>query len=721
MNIKNKIFTVSIIIMALCLLIGAVSAADIDDAVVGSDVNSQVDSGISTEEISTEDSNNDEVLTENNNGQTITDPSPDTQSYDTVYVVNHTVEVPEGVAVPYVGIDEGIKHTNDQGTVVITEGVYIPESTIIIDRNLTIVGENNNVIIDGTLAGRIFEVNSEVNVNLINLTFVNGHADKGGAIYNNGNLTVYRCMFDNNTVDEDGTGVNIYSTGSLNVSSSIILNNEITKYAIYTYRGAPAIANKNWWGTNTPSDIKPCNFNLDNYIVLKVLYEGTPVVRQIYSVVISANTLNTGEQLVYGEFIPNVPVEIIVDNKAIYRNASEVNLELMLNPLNASADIIIKFFAEEVVIDVDGAPLNVSRVDSRGYADYLDDITVTVAMDDPNAQGYVTFVVNDTVYNGTLKYGRASFVIPGGLDAGIHYFDVFYSGDDSYNSTVTENGLTLRVRPLSTTVSINTPDSTYEFYNLTIKASVTNSKNLNVTGSLFVTYIIEGVEVANETLSIEQARSFIYENLAKGNLTVRAVYSAGINFSNSTVESKVMVKETEYNITANNIKVTYNDGKKLTATLYKNGEVLAGEYVTLSIAGKTVKALTNSEGVVSFALNYANGVYNSKLSYNTTTKSVTVTIVKANTKFTGITKSVKRNKYFQVKLLDAKNQVIKSASIVLRIGKKSKTIKTNAKGIAKLKITTAIAKVGKNKVNLSFRATKFYNGKSAKFTLTVKK
>ena len=225
MNIKNKIFTVSIIIMALCLLIGAVSAADIDDAVVGSDVNSQVDSGISTEEISTEDSNNDEVLTENNNGQTITDPSPDTQSYDTVYVVNHTVEVPEGVAVPYVGIDEGIKHTNDQGTVVITEGVYIPESTIIIDRNLTIVGENNNVIIDGTLAGRIFEVNSEVNVNLINLTFVNGHADKGGAIYNNGNLTVYRCMFDNNTVDEDGTGVNIYSTGSLNVSSSIILNN----------------------------------------------------------------------------------------------------------------------------------------------------------------------------------------------------------------------------------------------------------------------------------------------------------------------------------------------------------------------------------------------------------------------------------------------------------------------------------------------------------------
>ena len=182
-----------------------------------------------------------------------------------------------------------------------------------------------------------------------------------------------------------------------------------------------------------------------------------------------------------------------------------------------------------------------------------------------------------------------------------------------------------------------------------------------------------------------------------------------------------MVKETEYNITANNIKVTYNDGKKLTATLYKNGEVLAGEYVTLSIAGKTVKALTNSEGVVSFALNYANGVYNSKLSYNTTTKSVTVTIVKANTKFTGITKSVKRNKYFQVKLLDAKNQVIKSASIVLRIGKKSKTIKTNAKGIAKLKITTAIAKVGKNKVNLSFRATKFYNGKSAKFTLTVKK
>ena len=89
--------------------------------------------------------------------------------------------------------------------------------------------------------------------------------------------------------------------------------------------------------------------------------------------------------------------------------------------------------------------------------------------------------------------------------------------------------------------------------------------------------------------------------------------------------------------------------------------------------------------------------------------------------FTSPTKTVKLNKYFSIKLLDGKKQPIKSQTVSITIGKKTYNVKTNSQGLAKLKITTKIAKVGKVNVKCTFKGNDYYKSSTVSFKLTVKK
>ena len=73
-------------------------------------------------------------------------------------------------------------------------------SGIVISRNLTVYG--NGVTLDGNNMARIFHVtDSKLNVNFYNINFINGKADKGGAI-NHGNA--YNCTFTGNNATYGG-------------------------------------------------------------------------------------------------------------------------------------------------------------------------------------------------------------------------------------------------------------------------------------------------------------------------------------------------------------------------------------------------------------------------------------------------------------------------------------------------------------------------------------
>jgi predicted outer membrane repeat protein len=120
------------------------------------------------------------------------------------------------------------------GTVYIAKGNY-SENNITINNNMNIIGESkSDTLINGENSGTIFDITSDVIVNISNLTFINGNTDNGGAIYNNGYLTLTGCDLINNTAGVSGGA--IYNSGTLNPIGSNFINNTSANFggAIYS-------------------------------------------------------------------------------------------------------------------------------------------------------------------------------------------------------------------------------------------------------------------------------------------------------------------------------------------------------------------------------------------------------------------------------------------------------------------------------------------------------
>ena len=125
---------------------------------------------------------------------------------------------------PYLTIQTGINNTEANGTIHIADGQYsgTNNTNITISKNLNIIGQSQeNTIINGTNINQMFIITYGTTVTLKNLTLTNGYSTTyGGAIYNQGNLTVTNCTFTNNTA-EIGGAINNYNYGAGSATCTI--------------------------------------------------------------------------------------------------------------------------------------------------------------------------------------------------------------------------------------------------------------------------------------------------------------------------------------------------------------------------------------------------------------------------------------------------------------------------------------------------------------------
>ena len=110
------------------------------------------------------------------------------------------------------------------------------ESTLSITKDVTLIG--NNQKIDGNNLGGIFNVNSGCTLTLMGVTLINGNAENGGAIYNNGGtLTIVNSNFLNNTATKSG-GAIYNDGGSITVTGSTFDGNDLTDRSTNGWGGA---------------------------------------------------------------------------------------------------------------------------------------------------------------------------------------------------------------------------------------------------------------------------------------------------------------------------------------------------------------------------------------------------------------------------------------------------------------------------------------------------
>ncbi|MEN6552759.1 MAG: right-handed parallel beta-helix repeat-containing protein [Methanobacterium sp.] len=130
---------------------------------------------------------------------------------------------------------------NPNGTIHIADGTYtgLYNTNITIDKNMTIVGQSQTkTIINGEKINFIFTVNPGVTLTIQNLTLTNGTAANGGAINNDGSLTVTNCTFtDNKATNNYGGAIN--NEGTLSVTGCTFTGNTATSGgAIYNNDGS---------------------------------------------------------------------------------------------------------------------------------------------------------------------------------------------------------------------------------------------------------------------------------------------------------------------------------------------------------------------------------------------------------------------------------------------------------------------------------------------------
>ena len=156
---------------------------------------------------------------------------------------------------PYRTISQAILMVSPNGTINIANGQYTGTSNtkITMNKNMTIQGQSETgTIINGTGTNWIFNIQTGTNVVINNLTLTNAiNTNYGGAIYNDGGLTIENSTFTGNSAPH-GLGGAIYNyDGALTVDNSTFTNNNASEGAggaIYNFDGALTVDNNTFTG-----------------------------------------------------------------------------------------------------------------------------------------------------------------------------------------------------------------------------------------------------------------------------------------------------------------------------------------------------------------------------------------------------------------------------------------------------------------------------------------
>ena len=188
---------------------------------------------------------------------------------------------------PFATINKAID--SNVSNIHLSEGKFIGTGNnglTIENKSITIIGAGADKTIIDLNKTQFMDIKSTSSVVLTNLTIINGYTKYGGAIYNNGNLTIQNCNFKNNSATSGGA---IYSgtSANLDIYYSTFEDNVVTGRggAIFSYSyvgiyDSTFIRNKGTGTSSTGGSIY-INGNSNKYSVLnRNIFKDTSVARQ---------------------------------------------------------------------------------------------------------------------------------------------------------------------------------------------------------------------------------------------------------------------------------------------------------------------------------------------------------------------------------------------------------------------------------------------------------
>ena len=333
------------------------------------------------------------------------------------------------------------------------------------------------------------------------------------------------------------------------------------------------------------------------------------------------------------------------------------------------------------------------------YNYYTYFVTLTSAHGTPVKNAKVTFsYANKTVTAKTNANGKASTVIPL-LSKGTYKITYTFKGTKGYSASSATG--TIYIKSASNKLTASDLKMQYKDGS---KFAVTFTDNNNkVLSGKTITFKLNGKDYSAKTNSKGIAKLAVGD-LKPGTYKIKYLYSTlgksdyNYGYKNITI-SKLAAK-----LTAKNLVMKYNDGSEYKVTVKDNsGNVLKNVAVKFTVNGKSYSARTDSKGIAKLKITLPVGSYSIKSAISSLyyTASATKNILVNGSKFSASDLYVSSGDtvYYSVKLTDAKNKAIKSASVKFTIDGKTYTKKTNSTGVAKVKL--GVLSAGNHKIKYS--------------------
>ena len=603
---------------------------------------------------------------------------------------------------PYNSLRHAIDYTSNGSTIYLNEGRYIGENNrnISLNKSVTIIGKSKETtIIDCESSGRLFTMNSNSKLTLINLTLKNGNLpENGGLIYNEGGqITIKNCVLRDSQGYTNG-GAIYNNFGTLNIENSCFTNNSAANYAgvIYTI-GETNIKNSNFTNNflTTQEGIGGCiasngKINLEGCIFSKNFV--------VYS---AAALLNLGNAT-----INNCRFEYLTTNYTAGA-ISNHNYTIINNSYFGYNDV--KYYAAAILAPPSGQHVITkvyNTIFEQNHAGYHGAVTNNYKDTELFMQNCAivgNYIVKDKIYGDIALDDNATVQYCWWGQNNISPY--YYSPHDGNRNPEKINASRWLIMTFSSNTGVVyknkdntlTVDLNYYFDNETKE---THKLNENINLPLEVT-----VYTNSQTITKKLVNGIATFNIKPAS-NENTVYA---KINNQILEIDV---DSRYStLIAKDFTKYYESSEKLSLMLvdcYNKG--IASEKVSIEMGSKIYTAYTDNKGIVTFKIKDSPKTFNIKVTYNGngyysgTTKSIKAKIVKPSIKASKTT--IHKKGKFVVTFKNANNKAIKNVKVKFKIKGKTYYKKTNSKGQAKITINLKANK--KYTIKVGFKSTKTY-------------
>jgi hypothetical protein len=605
---------------------------------------------------------------------------------------------------PYNSLRNAIDHASNDSTIYLNEGRYASENNrnITLDKSVTLIGKSQeNTIIDCESSARLFTMNSNSKLTLINLTLKNGNStDNGGLIHNEGGqITIKNCMIRDCQGYENG-GAIFNNYGTLNIEDSCFMNNSAYAYGgvIYT------IGQTNVKNSNFTQNIMTGKDSVGGCIASGGIINLEGCIFSRNSVVYSAAALlNLGNAT-----INNCRFEYLTTNYTAGA-ISNHNYALINNSYFGYNDV--KYYAAALLAPPSGHHVITEVYNSvfeQNHAGYHGAVSnnfkdTELLMEKCAIVG--NYLVKDRVYGDIALDDNATIQYCWWGQNNISSY--YYSRHDGNNNpekinasrwlimTFTSDGIVYKNKNNILTVDLN-----YYFDNETKEIhKLDGNINLPLEVTVYTDSqtITKKLENGIATFNIEPVNDddAVYAKINN------QILKLDVNSTYQAASTLIVNDFTKY----------YKSGQKLSVKLVdSHNKGIAGEKVSILMGGKTYTFNTDKNGIATFKIKDTPKNFNVKVTYNGnkyysgSAKSIKVKIVKPIIKASKTT--IRKNGKFVVTFKDANKKAIKNTKVKFKFNGKTYYKTTNSKGQAKITIKAKANK--KYTVKVGFKSTETY-------------